>query len=93
MSLLTKIKIRPEFMDRMVEDVNNISSPFEFIEFAQKMTLGNHFPFNPPDPLRSILRSKLDEIRSADETGILDHYADILKREYAPSQIPPGAVY
>lgn len=34
MSLLTKIKIRPEFMDRMVEDVNNISSPFEFIEFA-----------------------------------------------------------
>ena len=53
--------------------------------------MGHHFPLNPPDPLRTVLRNKVEELVPQDKH--LENYLRILQGEWKEIILPPGAMH
>jgi len=86
-----------DFLNREIQKINSINSFKELDEQINYMTLGHHFPLNPPDPLRTILRNKIEEIYDAETDEMLKErifkYKSFLEGEAKDISPPPGAMY
>jgi len=85
------------FLKDRIDKIKSISNLDELKREVEFITLGNHFPFNPPDPLRTLYRSKIEEIlnleKNQENKKILNKYLNCVKGEHKFNNLPPGAVY
>ena len=86
-----------EWINKVLENVNNISTYTEFEKVVIDITCGKHFPLNPIEPLRSTLRNKIESLLKSETNDnnidMLKHYHKILEGECKDISIPPGAMY
>jgi hypothetical protein len=84
------------FWQDMKDKINTIQTCEEMYNYVFEMSCGFHFPFNPPDPLRSLLRNKMEELKQIDLGGFskIEWMYNKVSGEYVPTpELPPGAVY
>jgi hypothetical protein len=78
------------------DKIESISSYDELYEKLSFLTMGFLAPLNPSEPIRSILRSKVEEILESelDEKKIakLEQLQKMLEGEQKQFNIPPGAM-
>jgi len=85
-----------KFIDNPTEAITSIQTCDELKDCIKNMTLGYHFPFNPPDPIRTAFRNKMEELMQADPEGFkgLQIAYNQVAGEFKPTPpLPPGAMY
>ena len=87
-----------KFINNPFESISEIETFEEMEELLFKITNGFHFPFNPPEPIRSKIKNKLEELKNKGETMPVDNHLlmayNIVSKEYVPTPaLPPGAMY
>ena len=88
-----------EFLSKEIEKIKAIDSFDALKEYAMYMTMGFMMPLNPIDPIRSVLRDKIYELRDiieSDESqplGVFDSYLINLEGDRKDITIPDGAMY
>jgi len=56
-----------KFRESWINEIRNFSSTEEIDQHVFEMTCGHHFPFNPVEPLRSVYREKILELKMIEE--------------------------
>ena len=82
-----------EFMSNELDKIKAVST-FEGLEKLRMYYTFGYMPLNPIDPIRTVLREKIYELRDADEDK--DKYAMYLSNlegERKDITLPPGAMY
>jgi len=87
-----------KFIDNPSDEIKSIETVEEMNKLLFDMTCGFHFPFNPPEPLRTDFRNKIEELKEKNpeefENSNLDMVYSRVAGEYEPTPpLPPGAVY
>ncbi len=83
-----------EFEKDMHEKVRNLESVDDIYEYIKAMSMGFHFPFNPPEPLRTVLREKMEEFKNEGEFKNIEYWYNKVSGEFEPTPpLPPGAMY
>ena len=78
----------------IMEGIDKIDSVDDVYEYIKTWSCGFHFPFNPPDPLRTLLREKMQEFKDEEDFDKIKTWYDLVTGEYKPTTpLPPGAVY
>lgn len=94
---LNNIESDEEWLNKVLENVNNISTYEELEQSVIDMTCGKHLPLNPTDPLRTTLRNKIESFLESetneDNIEMLENYHRILEGEWKEIILPPGAMY
>ena len=81
------------FMTGLLEEVNSISTIKELDQYWMKSTMGGFMPLNPIEPLRTVLRNKVYELKSKNEEVDFGRYLYNLEGERKEIKLPPGAMY
>lgn len=87
-----------EFINNPEKAISKIQSCTEMVDCIRKMTMG-YFPFNPPEPLRSIFRTKFEDLKinypsEFTDSGYLKYCLEKVSGEYKPTPpLPDGAMY
>jgi hypothetical protein len=85
-----------EFLSAEIEKIKSINSFDALKEYAMYITMGFMMPLNPIDPIRSVLRDKIYEIKNRieDESHIkmIDSYLINLEGDRKDFSIPDGAM-
>lgn len=81
------------FLNKMLEEVNSISTIEELDQYWMKSTMGGFMPLNPIEPLRTTLREKVYELKSKNEETNFNRYLYNLEGERKEINLPPGAMY
>ena len=83
-----------EFLDKEISKIKDIKSLEELKEYSMFLTMGGFMPLNPIDPIRSVLREKIYELRNvAEDKVVYDRYLINLEGERKDITLPPGAMY
>jgi len=84
-----------KYLNETIQKINDFSSFSEVKEYVFEMTCGHHFPFNPPEPLRSVFRSKLHEmdVSNTDDEILKTNLLSMVSGEWKSIDLPPGAMY
>jgi len=78
----------------IIEEIKYLESVKDIRDYIFKCSCGFHFPFNPPDPLRSLLREKMEEFKDEEDFETIKGWYSKVTGEYVPTPpLPPGAVY
>ena len=87
-----------EFITNPEKAISKIQSCNEMSDCIRKMTMG-YIPFNPPEPLRSIFRTKFEDLKinfpsEFNDNNYLKFCYDQVSGEYKPTPpLPDGAMY
>ena len=85
------------FLDKTIKEIQDISTIEEMNKYVTNATMHHAFPFNPPDPLRTICREKLKEltksITNKREELIINSLLSMVEGDWKEINLPDGAMY
>jgi len=82
------------WLDATLDEVRAIGSLEEMGELVSRLSMGGMVPLNPVEPLRGVLRDKLESLGECDSLDPrLASLLERLREEWKPIALPPGAVY
>ena len=83
------------WVNELLEKINNFSTIKELDDYVFEATMGHHFPFNPPEPLRSVFRSKLKQanVSNTNDEITKTSLLSMVEGDWKPIDLPPGAMY
>ncbi len=87
------------FIDNSEKSIKEIQSCKEMYDCIMGMTMGFHFPFNPPEPLRSHFKNKLNKLKEKfpkefNKTPYLKTAYNITSGDFIKTpELPKGAMY
>lgn len=88
-----------EYRNQEIKKINSMSTCKEIDDYLFGITCGFHFPFNPPDPLRTAVREKIEELKNKfpeefDNNSHLRIAFNVTSGEYKPTPpLPLGEMY
>lgn len=85
-----------KFADNSSEYIAGIKTCEQMYDCIFGMSMGLHFPFNPPDPLRTDFRNKMEELKQTDPDNFskIEWMYNKVSGDFEPTpDLPPGAMY
>ncbi len=80
-----------KFLNDQLRQINEITNEEDLRERLKEMSCGGHFPLNPQEPLRSMIKNKILKLDVKDK--FLIGMAKLLGEEWRDMSPPPGAVH
>lgn len=86
-----------QFTQDIINKINAPQTCEEMVEYIiRDFTMGGFVPFNPPEPLRSVFRKKIEELKQIDPENFpkIEWMYNKVAGEFEPTPpLPPGAMY